>query len=51
MSGSCLEALLDIQELSLDTPGCPDVVERPFRMSRSGQESLPDVQEWSGLRP
>ena len=48
------EALLDVRELSGDPPGCPGVViephgypgdfGRPFRMSGSRRESLPDVR-------
>ena len=50
------EALLDVCELSRDTPGspkvvggppeCPGVVGRTSRMSGSGRETLPDVPEW-----
>ena len=52
MSVSDLEALQDVQECSggptrwsEGQPGCPGVVGRPFRMSRSGREILPDVRE------
>ena len=36
MSGSGQEALLDVREWSSGPPGCPGVVERPYRTSRSG---------------
>ena len=57
MSGSGREALLDVQVRSGGPPGCPGwsggspecpgVVGRPYWMSRSGGEALPDIH--SGL--
>ena len=44
MSRSGLEALLDIWLWSEGLPGYPEVVGRPFRMSGSGREALPDVR-------
>ena len=41
----CL-ALLDVQEWSGAPDGWPRMVERPFRMSGSGREAIPNVQEW-----
>ena len=35
------EALPDVQKWSGDPPVCPGLVERPFRMSGSGRETLP----------
>ena len=52
MSGNGHEALPDDLEWLGNPPGslagplgCPGVVERPSRMSGSGRETLPDVQE------
>ena len=52
MSGSYREALSDVHEAVLDVRewlegsyGCAGHVWRPPRMSGSGQEALPDVQE------
>ena len=47
MSGSGLEVILDIRELSEGPPGYPSVVGRPSWMSGSFWESLLDVREWS----
>ena len=51
MAGSIGKALLDVREALSDVrewsgghPGCLGVVGRPFRMSGSGQEALPDVR-------
>ena len=46
MSGSRLDALLNVREWSVDPAGCPGVVDKPSRMSKSGREALPDVWEW-----
>ena len=46
MSGSCREALPNIQELSVDSPGFPVVVGITSQMSGSGWESLPLVREY-----
>ena len=51
MSGSCREALSDVQKWSKNPPGCPGVVGRPLQISGSGRESLPDIREWSGGPP
>ena len=51
MSGSGLEALPNVRELSEGPPGCPVVVGRLSRMSVSGREALPDVRKWSGGPP
>ena len=61
MSGSGLDALLDIQEWSGSLPKCLKVVGRPSQMSWSGREALPvvwecwealhNVLEWSGGPP
>ena len=40
MFGSGQDTLLDDQEWSVGPPGCPGVVGRPSRMSRSGLEAL-----------
>ena len=45
MSCSGREALEDVLEWLGGPPGCPGVVGRPSRMSGSGREALPDVQE------
>ena len=45
MFGSCQEALSDAREWSGGPPRYPGVVESPYRMSGSGWETLPDVQE------
>ena len=45
MSGSGQEALLDVWECSRGPPGCPVVVRRRSRISRSGREALEDVRE------
>ena len=37
------EDLTDVREWSRGPPKCQGVVGRPAQMSRSGQESLPDV--------
>ena len=44
MSGSGRGALLDVQEWTGVSPGCPVVVRRPSRMSGSGLEALLDVR-------
>ena len=51
MSGSGCEALPDVREWSVGSPGCLRVVGRPYQISGSCQEALPDVQEWSGDTP
>ena len=38
------EAILDFQEWSDITPGCPGAVEKPSRMSGSGREAL--TNDW-----
>ena len=52
------ESLQGVREWPGDPPGCPGVIGRLSRMSRSGRqalsdvrESLPDVREWSGSPP
>ena len=40
------EALLDVLEWSGAPPRYPGVVGRPFRMSWSGREHLPNIREW-----
>ena len=39
------EALADVREWSGCSPGCPEVVGRPSRMSGSDQDALPDDRE------
>ena len=58
MSGSCREAILEVRETLPNIPewwggylGCPGVVGRLSRMSRSSRKALPDVQEWWGGPP
>ena len=61
MSSSGREAFQDVREWSGGPPGCPEVVGRLSRMSRSGRkpswisgsgrEAIPDVREWSGGLP
>ena len=51
MSGSCREALPDVQKWSGGPPGCPGVVGRPYRMSGSGREAFRDGRKWSGGPP
>ena len=46
MSGSCREALMDVQEWSGGPSGCPGVFWRSSRMSESGRETLSAVREW-----
>ena len=41
MSGSGRVALPDVREWSKGYPKCPEVVRRPYQMSRSGREALP----------
>ena len=55
MSGSCREALPDVQEWSGVPPICPEGSSRcpgevgmPSRVSGSCRDALPDVQDWSG---
>ena len=48
MSGSGRIALPDVRELSAGLSRCPGVVGRPSRMSMSGQEIFPNVQELWG---
>ena len=55
MTGSGRDSLTDVRKWSGDPPACLAVVRRPSRMSRSSQESLPnvwsaftDVRQWSG---
>ena len=45
MSGSCHLTLADVREWSRGPPRCPEVVERPSRMSRSAREFIPNVPE------
>ena len=45
MSRSGREDLLDVRERSGCPPGCAGVVGRPFWMSGSGRDALPDVSE------
>ena len=47
MFGSGQETLPDVRQLSRSPLGCPEVVERPSRMSAIGPETLPDDQKWS----
>ena len=54
MSGSSQETLRNLREWSGCPPGCPELVGRAFRMSRTGRETLlnvryalPDVRELS----
>ena len=49
ISGSGLEALLDVRNSSEDPTGCLGVVGRPYKMSAIGQETLgsPGVVKWS----
>ena len=47
MSGSCREALPNVQEWSGGIQECPVVVGRPSRMSGSSREALLDVRKWS----
>ena len=65
MSERGREALKDVREWSVGRlewsgghPGCPGVVEKPYRvvgspsrMSGSGQEALPNVREWLEALP
>ena len=62
MFGSGRKALTNVREWSrgayrcsrvvaVGHPGCPGVVGRPSRMSRSGWEALPENREWSGGLP
>ena len=44
MFGSSRETLPDVPEWSGGPSGCPVLVGLPFRMSGSGQQSLPDVR-------
>ena len=46
MSESVRDAILDVRVWSGGPPGCPGEVGMPSRMSGSGREALPDVQEW-----
>ena len=43
MSGSGREAIPDVRKWSGGSPGCPKVVGKPSRMSRSGRKALLDV--------
>ena len=52
------KARLDIREWSRVPLGCPEVVGKLSRMSRSGREAFPDIREaltnvweWSGVSP
>ena len=45
MTGSGCDALPGVIERSGGHPGCLRIVERPSRMSWSGQKALPDVRE------
>ena len=65
MSGSDWEALPDVREWSGGPPVCQGMVVRPYRMSGSGPDTLPDfrkdlpdvrknltdLREWSGGSP
>ena len=51
MSGIGRDALLDVQEWPGGPSGCPVVVGRPSRLTKSGREALPVDQEWSGGPP
>ena len=44
MSGSDREALPEVQEWSEDPSGCPGVVGRPSRISKSGREAISNVR-------
>ena len=44
MSSSCRESLLDVRELSVNSPVCLGVVGRNFQMFESGRLALPDVR-------
>ena len=48
MSGSGLEALMDVREWSGGPHGCPGVVGRPSQMSGNSRESLQEV--WEALQ-
>ena len=50
-SGRASRPHLDIREGLPTTPGDPEVIGRPSRMSRSGRVAVPDVREWSGVSP
>ena len=45
MSRSGREAIPDVWDWLEGHPGCMGEIERPSRMSGSGQEALPDVRE------
>ena len=45
------EARPYVREWSGSPPGCPKVVEMPFRMFGSGQDGLSDLEERSGGPP
>ena len=45
------EPLPDVRYWSINPPGCLRLVGRVSRMSGSGQEAYPHVQEWSGCFP
>ena len=47
MSGTDQDALPDVRELSVDSPGCPAVVGRTSQMSENDRMTLPDAWEWS----
>ena len=46
MSGSGRESHPEVREWLGVTPICLEVVGTPLQMSRSGRETLLDVQEW-----
>ena len=58
MSVSGREAIPDVCEWSVDSPGSPGVLETPSwmvwrhtQMSASRREAFPNVREWSGGLP
>ena len=51
MSRSGRKALPDVLKWSGGPPGCPGVVEKPFRIFGKGREAHPDVWVWSGDPP
>ena len=49
MSGSSREALLNFWVWLGGPPGCPGVVTKPSRMSKSDRKALPNIRELPGF--